>query len=214
MPSPRRCASSRRGPCHRQRCHADRGATGGAAANRRQPGEFELRHAALRARPFPAPVDSHPRGAPPGGRFSGQWYGPRDSSVGRPGMTFVAVTRRCPARRLRARDVRGRGSRRHDAARQRQALAHLPYRCAEALLACDRMRDRHHNVDELRPAGHDGGIRSRNQLDNVTAILCSAFTNRRGKRGTLLPVRPPPARAHCLMLRPQRELPGKWVKNR
>ena len=26
---------------------------------------------------------------PPGGRFSGQWYGPRDSWVGRPGMTFV-----------------------------------------------------------------------------------------------------------------------------
>lgn len=28
-------------------------------------------------------------GLPPGGRFSGQWYGPRDSWVGRPGMTFV-----------------------------------------------------------------------------------------------------------------------------
>lgn len=27
---------------------------------------------------------------PPGGRFSGQWYGPRDSWVGRPGMTFVS----------------------------------------------------------------------------------------------------------------------------
>jgi SAM-dependent methyltransferase len=26
---------------------------------------------------------------PPGGRFSGQWYGPRDSWVGRPGMTFL-----------------------------------------------------------------------------------------------------------------------------
>ncbi len=26
---------------------------------------------------------------PPGGRFSGQWYGPRDSWRGRPGMTFV-----------------------------------------------------------------------------------------------------------------------------
>ncbi len=26
---------------------------------------------------------------PEGGRFSGQWYGPRDSWVGRPGMTFV-----------------------------------------------------------------------------------------------------------------------------
>lgn len=26
---------------------------------------------------------------PPGGRFSGQWYGPRDSWVGRPGITFV-----------------------------------------------------------------------------------------------------------------------------
>jgi tellurite methyltransferase len=26
---------------------------------------------------------------PSGGRFSGQWYGPRDSWVGRPGMTFV-----------------------------------------------------------------------------------------------------------------------------
>jgi SAM-dependent methyltransferase len=26
---------------------------------------------------------------PGGGRFSGQWYGPRDSWVGRPGMTFV-----------------------------------------------------------------------------------------------------------------------------
>jgi len=26
---------------------------------------------------------------PTGGRFSGQWYGPRDSWVGRPGMTFV-----------------------------------------------------------------------------------------------------------------------------
>lgn len=26
---------------------------------------------------------------PAGGRFSGQWYGPRDSWVGRPGMTFV-----------------------------------------------------------------------------------------------------------------------------
>lgn len=27
---------------------------------------------------------------PSGGRFSGQWYGPRDSWVGRPGMTFLA----------------------------------------------------------------------------------------------------------------------------
>src|SRR5689334_15132380 len=27
---------------------------------------------------------------PEGGRFSGQWYGPRDSWVGRPGMTFVS----------------------------------------------------------------------------------------------------------------------------
>jgi tellurite methyltransferase len=27
---------------------------------------------------------------PVGGRFSGQWYGPRDSWVGRPGMTFVS----------------------------------------------------------------------------------------------------------------------------
>lgn len=26
---------------------------------------------------------------PPGGRFSGQWYGKRDSWVGRPGMTFL-----------------------------------------------------------------------------------------------------------------------------
>jgi SAM-dependent methyltransferase len=26
---------------------------------------------------------------PSGGRFSGQWYGPRDSWVGRPGMSFV-----------------------------------------------------------------------------------------------------------------------------
>lgn len=27
---------------------------------------------------------------PAGGRFSGQWYGPRNSWVGRPGMTFVS----------------------------------------------------------------------------------------------------------------------------
>jgi len=27
---------------------------------------------------------------PSGGRFSGQWYGPRDSWLGRPGMTFVS----------------------------------------------------------------------------------------------------------------------------
>lgn len=27
---------------------------------------------------------------PPGGRFSGQWYGPRDTWAGRPGMTFVS----------------------------------------------------------------------------------------------------------------------------
>ena len=27
---------------------------------------------------------------PAGGRFSGQWYGPRDSWVGRPGITFLA----------------------------------------------------------------------------------------------------------------------------
>jgi SAM-dependent methyltransferase len=27
---------------------------------------------------------------PSGGRFSGQWYGPRDSWVGRPGITFLA----------------------------------------------------------------------------------------------------------------------------
>lgn len=27
---------------------------------------------------------------PAGGRFSGQWYGPRDSWVGRPGMSFVS----------------------------------------------------------------------------------------------------------------------------
>lgn len=27
---------------------------------------------------------------PSGGRFSGQWYGPRDSWAGRPGMTFVS----------------------------------------------------------------------------------------------------------------------------
>lgn len=27
---------------------------------------------------------------PPGGRFSGQWYGPRDTWFGRPGMTFVS----------------------------------------------------------------------------------------------------------------------------
>ncbi len=29
-------------------------------------------------------------GLPPDGRFSGQWYGPRDSWVGRSGMTFVS----------------------------------------------------------------------------------------------------------------------------
>jgi SAM-dependent methyltransferase len=29
-------------------------------------------------------------GLPAGGRFSGQWYGPRDSWVGRPGITFLA----------------------------------------------------------------------------------------------------------------------------
>ncbi len=28
-------------------------------------------------------------GLPSGGRFSGQWYGPRDSWLGRPGITFV-----------------------------------------------------------------------------------------------------------------------------
>jgi len=28
-------------------------------------------------------------GLPPGGRFSGQWYGPRDSWFGRPGITFL-----------------------------------------------------------------------------------------------------------------------------
>lgn len=28
-------------------------------------------------------------GLAPGGRFSGQWYGPRDSWVGRPGITFL-----------------------------------------------------------------------------------------------------------------------------
>ena len=28
-------------------------------------------------------------GLPSGGRFSGQWYGPRDSWLGRPGMTFL-----------------------------------------------------------------------------------------------------------------------------
>lgn len=28
-------------------------------------------------------------GLPSGGRFSGQWYGPRDSWVGRPGLTFL-----------------------------------------------------------------------------------------------------------------------------
>ena len=28
-------------------------------------------------------------GLPAGGRFSGQWYGPRDSWVGRPGITFL-----------------------------------------------------------------------------------------------------------------------------
>jgi len=27
---------------------------------------------------------------PPGGRFCGQWYGPRDSWVGRPGITFLS----------------------------------------------------------------------------------------------------------------------------
>lgn len=27
---------------------------------------------------------------PPGGRFSGQWYGPKDSWAGRPGLTFLA----------------------------------------------------------------------------------------------------------------------------
>ncbi len=27
---------------------------------------------------------------PAGGRFSGQWYGPRDSWLGRPGMTFIS----------------------------------------------------------------------------------------------------------------------------
>jgi hypothetical protein len=27
---------------------------------------------------------------PSGGRFSGQWYGPRDSWAGRPGMTFLS----------------------------------------------------------------------------------------------------------------------------
>jgi SAM-dependent methyltransferase len=27
---------------------------------------------------------------PPGGRFSGQWYGPRDTWFGRPGMSFVS----------------------------------------------------------------------------------------------------------------------------
>ena len=31
-------------------------------------------------------------GLPSGGRFSGQWYGPRDSWMGRPGMTFLART--------------------------------------------------------------------------------------------------------------------------
>ncbi len=34
---------------------------------------------------------------PSGGRFSGQWYGPRDSWLGKPGMTFVS---RADAERL------------------------------------------------------------------------------------------------------------------
>ena len=80
-----------RAPADRQRHHADRGAPRGrAAADRPQPGEFELRHAALRAGDDSTSCGTRIREAlPPGGRFSGQWYGPRDSWAGRPGMTFL-----------------------------------------------------------------------------------------------------------------------------
>src|ERR1700716_2069910 len=40
--------------------------------------------------PFRPPWNRIREDLPPGGRFSGQWYGPRDSWVGRPGMTFVS----------------------------------------------------------------------------------------------------------------------------
>jgi SAM-dependent methyltransferase len=48
------------------------------------------------AMPLCAPVRFHEmwtrivEALPPGGRFSGQWYGPRDSWVGRPGVTFLS----------------------------------------------------------------------------------------------------------------------------
>jgi len=38
---------------------------------------------------FRALVERIREALPTGGRFSGQWYGPRDSWVGRPGITFV-----------------------------------------------------------------------------------------------------------------------------
>jgi SAM-dependent methyltransferase len=48
------------------------------------------------ALPLCAPADFHHlwcdirNGLLPGGRFSGQWYGERDSWAGRPGITFIA----------------------------------------------------------------------------------------------------------------------------
>ena len=80
---------------------------------------------------------------PPGGRFSGQLYGPRDSWVGRPGMTFVgrdealALLDGFEGEMFEEEEVEPRHP-----ARQCQALAHLPYRCAEALGASGPRGDR------------------------------------------------------------------------
>jgi hypothetical protein len=68
------------------------------------------------------------------GRFSGQWYGPRDSWAGRPGMTsHRSATRRSHCATLRRRNVRGRRGRQHHTAWQAQALAYLSHRRAEAI---------------------------------------------------------------------------------
>jgi len=98
--------------------------------DRRQPGEFEFRPAAFASGGVSRRVDESE--ALPRRRFSGQWYGPRDSGWDG-GMTFVGRDEALAC----STDSSWRCSRKRkptaSRARQRQALAHLPYRCAQAL---------------------------------------------------------------------------------
>ena len=124
MPSRRRCASCRRGPC-RPAATSRRSSRAWRTCRCRSASAWSIRASPCRfasREAFHALWDAHPRSAAARRPLQRPMVRPA-RQLGRPAGHDLPRARRGagPARRLRARDVRGRRSRRRHAARQRQS---------------------------------------------------------------------------------------------